>query len=298
MDAEQEFAAVAFDILNVDALMQVLKELDPITILSLCQTNQRFAQICQDQDVFRNLMHLHYPNFPVDEDAKAQYGAITSAEGVTYSVNIRRQMIRVVRSAIEAYVNEGVYVNTKTKEIEWTDDTTQQLVNFNILGTRIHKGEKLWLMIIIMKNPRTGIAIIGEVFSNKEDAVRAISIFDEGKIEMYINSIWQKYKRSKMKSNLERAAVRAGEMMTTEDYAAIRMEEIVRDHNLTYTEDDLEFLLFLKGNDYPSPLTSDGIYEHIMKTNYFRGVPGMIAIGHKNKYLLPAEFIVVEIIIA
>jgi len=87
-EAEQEFANAAFDILGKDALIEILKQMDPIAVLSLCQSNQNFARICREQQTFKTLMRVHYPGFPINQDAKAQYGAITAGEGVTYSIPI------------------------------------------------------------------------------------------------------------------------------------------------------------------------------------------------------------------
>ena len=87
-EAEREFANVAFEILSKDVFIEILKQMDPIAVLSLCQTNQNFARICREQQTFITLMKVHYPWFPINQDAKAQYVAITAGEGVTYSIPI------------------------------------------------------------------------------------------------------------------------------------------------------------------------------------------------------------------
>lgn len=183
-EAEQEFAQVAFSILGKDALIEILKQMDPIAVLSLCQSNQNFARICREQQTFITLMEAHYPGFPINRDAKAQYGAIAAGEGVTYSIPIlpteqdkkqgfiisdvenskhglRFRFGRVATLAPNAEVPQ-LLCKRGTNEVPST-------ANFKILGTRIRKGEKVWLLV--RHNP---CRIDARVFPTRDDALDAI----------------------------------------------------------------------------------------------------------------------------
>ena len=52
--------------LNTDEVVEILAKLDPISVLSTCQTTPYLGKVCQKQDVFARLMRIHYPQFPVD----------------------------------------------------------------------------------------------------------------------------------------------------------------------------------------------------------------------------------------
>ncbi len=287
MDAEQEFANVAFDILNMDALFEILKELDPATVLSLCQTNQRFAELCRDQDVFRNLMRVHYPNFPINEDAKAQYGDITSEKETTYSINIIDKESTPIKLDNRAYINERASVAT-FRQIS-RDDLNLPSINFNILGTRIRKGEKLWLMVISKSN---GFLNIAEVFSNKEDAVKAMPIYNEVGLEVYVDRMKRDYL----------IKIRSDEIVDS-DETIYRVETpastINRKRGLLAIEDlasdDPGFLEFLRDEGYHLPLSYETMYEDIMRNKYIR-MPGRVI--HLQRLDRPrADLFVTEFII-
>lgn len=89
-EAEQDFANVAFELLDKTALVAILEKLNPIAVLALCQSNRQFVHICRDQTVFVKLMQLHYPGFPIALNAKSQYMAIAAGDGIKYSVPILR----------------------------------------------------------------------------------------------------------------------------------------------------------------------------------------------------------------
>jgi hypothetical protein len=65
---EEEFANVAFEVLDKSSLVKIL------------------GRLCDDQSVFVRLMEVHYPYFPINDDAKAQYMAITGDVEIKYWV--------------------------------------------------------------------------------------------------------------------------------------------------------------------------------------------------------------------
>jgi len=75
--------------LNRGAMLELLIRSEPITVLSLCQTDHNFSSLCRSQDTFKTLMQFHYPNYPLDfENPKEQYMRITSHMGIIYNIKI------------------------------------------------------------------------------------------------------------------------------------------------------------------------------------------------------------------
>lgn len=84
-NAEHEFATAAFNILNMDALFQILAKLDPKSVLELCKTTPAFRRLCSQTQTFTNLMTLHYPQHDLDPDVKLQYMALALGRYVLYN---------------------------------------------------------------------------------------------------------------------------------------------------------------------------------------------------------------------
>jgi len=175
-EAEQEFANVAFEILGKDALIEILKQMDPIAVLSLCQSNQNFARICREKQTFITLMKAHYPEFPINQDAKAQYGAITAGEGVTYSIpilgggdNENNLEFRFGRIATPAPGAEVPQLLCTTQPV-----VVPTTANFIILGTRIRTEEKLWLLV-----RHNSCRIDARAFLTQDDALDAIRFLQD-----------------------------------------------------------------------------------------------------------------------
>lgn len=127
---EDEFANVAFEVLDKSSLVKILEKLDPKSVLSLCQTNKNFGRLCDDQSVFVRLMEVHYPYFPINDDAKAQYMAITG------DVEIKYWFSQFSRDEI---INARFFEDVPLYE-SW--DGTE----FSIRGTRIRKGTNVWIL--------------------------------------------------------------------------------------------------------------------------------------------------------
>jgi len=137
MEAEQEFANVAFEILDKNVIVEIMKKMKPYQVLSLCETQMQMARICRDQDVFRALMKAHYPQFDVDqENPKEQYGRITKDGGVDYYVKVfRDERTGKVRYDDNAYLLEFL-------------PEGEDHVTFTVLGTKIRTGDTLWVQLI------------------------------------------------------------------------------------------------------------------------------------------------------
>lgn len=150
MDSQTEFANVAFEILDKNAILKILEKLDPKTVLSLCRINDRFSEVCRDQNIFISLMKKHYPQFPINDDAKAQYKAIAFGKIIVYYF-YPKDGIQI----LEAHTDEN-------KRIRFSK-------SFKILGTKLPLGTELWILDLAGKYYNTNT-----VFYSKEDAINEI----------------------------------------------------------------------------------------------------------------------------
>jgi hypothetical protein len=230
MDAEAEFSNVAFEILDKNGIVSILKQMNPISVLSLCQTNTRFAEICRDQNVFRILIKAHYPDFtPPVRDPKTMYMTITSQRGTVYYLPILEDATETgfpgkYESKATIFKPEGPYFE------------------FAILGTRIRKGQEVWLKC------RLPGSLIASAYRTREDAIEEIPILYSENLEKYIKERTLEYKKD---PSITR---RNGEIIDLEEW--------------------------LVENDYPYPLTSEGITEWVEKNGYLRGQCRMKEWGH------------------
>lgn len=88
----EKFTNVAFEILDKNAIYNILKFMEPVDILSLCSINKKFRNICEDRDIFRQLLKDIYPQFNVCGDPKEHFFKITKGVGTLYEIEtFRRQ---------------------------------------------------------------------------------------------------------------------------------------------------------------------------------------------------------------
>lgn len=138
----------AFQNLDKSSLVKILERMDAKGVLALCQTNHHFARVGRDQSVFVRLMEVHYPYFPINQDAKTQYMAIAGGEAVNYLVDID-------------------VISTRIYEAEFdTGDKDDIGVHFSIRGTRIRKGEIVWMLY-----DEFSATALTQVFMTEEDAI-------------------------------------------------------------------------------------------------------------------------------
>lgn len=158
---EEEFANIAFELLDKASLIKVLERMDPKGVLALCQTNRFFAEICQDDSVFVDLMKVHYPGFPINRDAKAQYMAIAGGEGTRYYIPY-------------------VYYRTpppmsKAVELKPGQKAPEDTLEFEILGTRIQKPEKVYVLLRKIARIGGGASRKVFVFTDMKDVQKEIA---------------------------------------------------------------------------------------------------------------------------
>ncbi|MFS8159531.1 MAG: hypothetical protein ACMG6E_04830 [Candidatus Roizmanbacteria bacterium] len=82
------FTASAFDVLPADTILHVLSFMTPVQVLALCDSTEGFRRFCQDETLFKELMKVHYPSFPIFGTSRSQYEAITRGDTTSYSATL------------------------------------------------------------------------------------------------------------------------------------------------------------------------------------------------------------------
>jgi len=185
----EQFATVAFEILDKNALTEILKRLEPIDVLRLCQINHHFARVCSDQTIFRILMKTHYPDFPINNNAKDQYMAITSEEVTDYSIgydfndtgssDIKDSDNNIVPIF---YHFDDVIFPKQDSDNEIINDTFKYHKNVEISGNILDSGSEIWISISGGEND-----IMNQIYttSSKESTIDIVlNIFFDDQINI------------------------------------------------------------------------------------------------------------------
>lgn len=142
---EESFLESAINVLRKDEIISIMENLPPISVVNLCQTNRKFARICNNQDLFKRLIIKHYPNVVVDlVDPKGQFIQLAGDEGTRYVVFYEPFEKRedILGNEIEIWNNYESVAYQSNK-----GDFTRTFLSFRIKGTVfLNKGTKIWLM--------------------------------------------------------------------------------------------------------------------------------------------------------
>lgn len=85
-----EFVSKSLQILKRDQFFSILRLLKPIDVLKFCQTEKYTQTVCNDRDLFKFLMHEHYPNYKLNKnDPKEQYIDLTYRIVSNYHAQIK-----------------------------------------------------------------------------------------------------------------------------------------------------------------------------------------------------------------
>ena len=260
MEAEHEFASVAFDILDKNALFQILAKLNPVSVLSLCQSNINFRRLCREKSTFISLMKLHYPSFRVDYvNPKEQYMKITAKEGVVYSIDIIDNKYTKIdtlgnRVWIGYKFDDKAYVNTdytmgeseakerfkRENNVPYFERTS---ISFLILGTRIRKGEELY-------------GVVFEFGETNEYRIKVFSSHEEASDYIPIDLYYDLLNRLRRTYSL---------LINNDD----KDEDDLRSFILSINYDDPDFVRFLQGRGWPTPFTRSNYEKYISDNNFW-----------------------------
>lgn len=248
--AEHIFATTAFNILDENALFNILARLNPVSILSLCQSNRQFAKLCSQKTTFARLMTLHYPQHPLDvENPKERYVDITANIGVVYSVDIigYRKMIRDSRGNdifVGYEFDDKAYANPKGMLGDEVRYGEREVLSFRMTGTKIRRREVLWLAV-----EHKGNQLTAKVYPTKEEAVDHMDIFTDSSGNSWYGQALHSLRR--------KFITKSGH-----DYAYWATNPML-------TVDEPRFSAYLATTNYPFPFTLEGIYNYILVNNVF-----------------------------
>lgn len=158
-EAVTEFTNTAFSVLDKSSILEILKRLDPESVLSLCRTNQEFERICSDDTIFVALMKAHYPQFPITENAHEQYEAITTGKTTNYLADIdwRTSSERSPIAKKEFSAREDIHHRSPPTRSPMASPRSAELrrkspqngeTKFVIKGTALPAGTRLWIVQI------------------------------------------------------------------------------------------------------------------------------------------------------
>lgn len=70
---ESDFVEASLDQLPADNILEIMRNMDPESILRLCDVNTRFREFCSDNQVWTDLMRKHYPDYDETNEPKEQF---------------------------------------------------------------------------------------------------------------------------------------------------------------------------------------------------------------------------------
>lgn len=247
---EESFLESAIDVLRKDEIMLIMENLPPVSVVNLCQTNQKFVRICNNQEFFKRLIIKHYPTVVVDLiDPRGQFVQLAGDQGTRYVV-FNEPFV-----SHEDTLGNRIYIWNDYKTFAYISDEDYPYPTtytpFRIKGTVIlNKGTKIWLMdpINISSFQST------EAFLSLEDAVDEFleNGFDElatDWIEEFLDADLEPEYRESDKYSL--LAYMKGEVESSES---------------TLYE---EFDEFMKDKTPVSPYNVANIREYIMENRFF-----------------------------
>lgn len=176
-----------FDILDKSSLVKFLEYLDPKSVLSLLQTTRSFDRIRDDQSVFVQLMKVHYPYVPINENAKAQYMATAGDEKITYWF-----FPDPAKEVMEAVILDDIGIKGALSKTGIPLATRSLGVEFSIRTSRILKGTLVW---ILSSRHANVYRWQHQLFTNEKDVYDSIvenSNLHEEEMEEMINILRQK----------------------------------------------------------------------------------------------------------
>lgn len=76
----EDFTEAAFATLDKNLLVEIMKRMDPQSVLDLCSSTERMADVCTDPSVMRALFAHHYPGVPIKDDPAQQFRKLSQTK--------------------------------------------------------------------------------------------------------------------------------------------------------------------------------------------------------------------------
>lgn len=81
-----EFVETALTDLPRDVIEVIVMRMTPKSVANLCLTSTRFAKVCRNEELWKRLMKLHYPDFDLTDNPRGQFVAIANGKVTKYEV--------------------------------------------------------------------------------------------------------------------------------------------------------------------------------------------------------------------
>lgn len=213
-----KFVEASFNVLNKDEIYSILKLLKPLEVLKFCQIEKYARYICNDTDLFRTLMHEHFPTYKLNKvDPKEQY------------FNLANRLVSVYQAKIE-YQSETGELLSPEFEVSDVDDTIYGYILLEIDG-RVRSQLEGYVAITLNENldeenRKDGYA---RFFADFESAVGEAFRNYMYDVSLPIKDAWESREETLENMNLD---------PNTWDNKTIFRENILATNQGAYYEDD------------------------------------------------------------
>lgn len=142
MSFDQE-ATDAFNSIDPNVLHRILEISDPKGVVSLCQTNEKYRNVCNRPETFIKLMKAHYPQFDVTNNPRRQYTLLANEIGTWYNIG----MIDIDR-VVQIETGQWVYMHYEFDRYPIAEySNSHGRINFKILGIQPPRGSNYVVFI-------------------------------------------------------------------------------------------------------------------------------------------------------
>lgn len=80
----EAFINSTFDIINNDAIVKILKKLEPKDVLNLCKSYKKIQNLCNRNNVAKILIREHFPQHFETYTPVSQYRALATGKTILY----------------------------------------------------------------------------------------------------------------------------------------------------------------------------------------------------------------------
>jgi hypothetical protein len=261
---ESQYPDLTFAKLGRDPLFVILQHSDPLAVINACMVDAKFARLCRDPLTFQNLMRLHYPNYPVNNDARQQYIDITLKKGYVYYA------VLPIGDFHYDSLTDGSFARD-TKIIEWArfeaDETRDYLLSAR-QRRRIHS--------VLPPDAEVDLAII-KIYGNGLD--NPTQFWVPVRFTSSDTIIHEPFQKNAVSSIHKEDVARyvANQIFGNNPIDATIETNATEEVNLLYRDGKLDpatINRYLTENGYPVPLNRDTIFDRLMATNAFWESPG------------------------
>lgn len=269
-------------ILDVDR--EIFLNLDPKSIYNLCSISRQTHPLCNDQNLFRQLIKKYYPTANPSQNPKKQFLSLVKGITTKYYTTVNRYDGNYVKDTNGNIIYAGhifsdnVYLDDP-KNIK--DEFDDEIIYFTINGIGFD-DDIYWLQISMQYDKD-----YAKVFMTKEDAVNDFlnDHYDDIMSDIIDEYIDDSHLDQKYKDDYYEAVDFNKHISSMVKYGHTNFNEFP-EHGDAYYENiehlnkiiseifnSKEFQLYLEQKRFPKNLYREGLFEYIMKNSFFNFEP-------------------------